>query len=277
MIAERREHPIVGFSVRVYQALLVAYPTRFRQEYGAHMLMVFRDCCLRAFRQGGTNGMFRLWAVTLLDLVQSVVSEHAQKETFMTKAKFIRLSGWALILGAASFILILLSVTMSSDRNVQQLAVILLVFVSLPLLAFGVLGLRQHYGEKVGSFGKNILLIGAILGPLTSIIGFFLLRVGRYWFITWTGLPVLFTCLILFGVVALYKKPLPRWNILPVIAGLPFSVIGFYYIITGWLTGYWESPPASLSIILTAIQGIALAALGYLLKSNVPEETAAPA
>jgi hypothetical protein len=281
MASKSTDINLITFSVRVYQLLLNAYPAKFQQEYGLHMAQVFQDCCLRTVRQGGANGMLKLWTITLLDLLQSVISEHAQKETEMNKEmkpEDIRRAGWALILGAVSFILIILSVTVSSDLNVQQFAVILLVFVSLPLLAFGVLGLRHRYGEKVGSFGKNILLIGAILGPITSLIGFFLLRVGRYWFITWTGLSVLFACLILFGIVALYKKPLPRWNILPIIAGFPLSVIGFYYIITGWLTGYWEgSPPLSLIIILLTIQGIALVVLGYILKSDMPEETTTPA
>ena len=279
MIQNSPDTTPVAQSVKVYQLLLNAYPARFKQEYGSQMVQVFQDCCIRALRRGGTNGMARLWAMTLLDIVQSVVSEHAQKEIEMKKEmkpEDIRRSGWALTLGAVSFILIMLSVTILSDRNVSEFAPILLVFVSLPLLVLGVLGLRQRYGEKVGSFGRNVLLLGAILGPITSLIGFFLLRVGRYWFIAWTGHAVLFTCLTLFGVVALYKKPLPRWNILPIIAGLTYPVLWFSYIVTGLLTGYWEdSPPISLIIIFITIQGIALAALGYILKSDVPEETVA--
>ena len=277
MIQESQDIASVVFSVRVYQLLLNAYPTKFQQEYGLQMAQVFQDCCLRALRQGGTNGMVRLWTITLFDIVQSVVSEHAHKEIEMKKEmkpEDIRRAGWALILGAVSLILVMLLV--GSDRNVQQFAVILLVFVCLPLLAFGVLGLRQRYGEKVGSFGKNILLIGAILGPITSLIGFFLFRTGRYWFITWTGPVVLFTCLILFGVVALYKGPLPRWNILPIIAGLPYTVIVFSGMVLQLRTNYWDSSP-SLVFILFIIRVIALAALGYILKSDVLEETAAPA
>ena len=283
MIRNSQDIPSIVFSIRVYQLLLNAYPAKFQQEYGLQMAQVFQDCCLHTLRQGGTSGMLKLWAVTIIDLIQSMVSEHSQKEIEMKKEmkpEDIRRAGWALIWAAVSFILIMWSSIILSDRNVSGFAPILLVFVSLPLLVFGVLGLRQRYGEKVGSFGKNILLIGAILGPITSLIGFFLLRVGRYWFITWTGLLVLFACLILFGVVALYKKPLPRWNILPIIAGFPLSVIGFYYIITGWLTGDWESVlgiPYSLIIILTAVQCCALAALGYILKSDMPEETTTPA
>ena len=280
MILNSPDITSVARSVKVYRLLLNAYPAKFQQEYGGEMVQVFQDCCLRVLRQGGMNGMVKLWIVTLLDIVQSVISEHAQKEIEMKKEMKpadIRRSGWALILAAASFVLAIL-IPVSLGSNGSEIAALLLVFVSLPPLVFGVLGLRQRYGEKIGGFGRNILLIGVILGPLTSLIGFFLLRVGQYWFITWTGPAVLFTCLILFGVVSLNARPMPRGNILPIIAGLPYSVLFFIYIVIGWLTGYSiDSPPASLIVILITIQGIALAALGYILKSDVPEETAAPA
>ena len=282
MIIKSTEPPIVTFSVRIYETLLLAYPTKFHQEYGSQMSQVFQDCCLRALRQGGSNGMAKLWTVTLLDLIQSVISEHAQKEIEMKKEmkpEDIRRSGWALILGAVSFLLISLLSSVKSS---------LVVFVILPLLAFGVLGLRQHYGVKVGSFGRNILLIGAILGPLTSFIGFFLLRVGPFWFVTWTGPAVLFTCLTLFGVVALNTGPLPRWNILPIIAGLSYPLFWFSSILnSSWvrvetwrLTGHWyviPGIPEGVAWILLLIQCIALAALGYILKSDAPENAVATA
>ena len=55
---------LITFSVRVYEMLLNAYPTKFQQEYGSEMTQVFQDCCLRAIHKGGMNGMLRLWTVT---------------------------------------------------------------------------------------------------------------------------------------------------------------------------------------------------------------------
>ena len=55
---------LVAFSVRLYQALLVAYPAQFQQEYGLQMAQVFRDGCLRTIRQVGAKGIFKLWAIT---------------------------------------------------------------------------------------------------------------------------------------------------------------------------------------------------------------------
>jgi hypothetical protein len=59
--------------------------------------------------------MFRLWAITLFDLVQSLVSEHTQKETFMSRSKFIRLSGWSLMLGALTLFLFFLGITVDEQ------------------------------------------------------------------------------------------------------------------------------------------------------------------
>ncbi len=40
----------VKLSASFYNLLLASYPTRFRQEYGPHMLQVFRDCCRKAYQ-----------------------------------------------------------------------------------------------------------------------------------------------------------------------------------------------------------------------------------
>lgn len=279
MINKATNLPIVTFSVRVYQLLLIAYPAHFQQEYGSQMVQVFEDCCLRSLRQGGTNGILKLWAVTFLDLIQSVISEHRQKEVEMKKEmkpEDIRKAGWALIFGAILFVIgIFVALLETSEWSVFPL--ILLVFGSQPLLVFGVLGLRNRYGEIVGSFAKNILLAGAILGPLTSILGLFLMAIEPLWFVVHTGPAILFVCLILFGVAAVRTKPLPRWNLLPVIAGFSYPAILLSYIINSIITGDWlegTNISNTLIMILIIIQGFALVALGQILKDNAPEKTA---
>jgi len=289
MISKPLNNSIITVSVKVYQALLVVYPDKFQQEYGSQMLQVFQDCCLRTIRQSGTNGMLRLWAITLLDLVQSVISEHAHKEIQMKremKPEDIRMAGWALIWGAGSFVVSLLSLSMGEHMGdptsaIFALSGLLMIFVSLPFLVVGLLGVRKRYGEKVGWFGKNILLMGAILGPLTTLIGLFGLlgKSDLNWILTYVGPAVLLAFLVLFGFVALYKRPLPRWNVVPVIAGLWYPITTFSHTMIwartgGWVHGY---PDFAIVSILDVIQGIALVALGYILKSDVPEETAAPA
>jgi len=291
MISQRRKPPIVAFSVKVYQALLIAYPARFQQEYGLQMVEVFQDCCLRTVRQGGTNGMLKLWRLTLHDLLQSVISEHAHKEVQMKKEmkpEDIQLAGSALIWSAVAFVIGNLLLFVRSAF--WGISIILIAFLSMPLLIVGLLAVRNRYGEKIGEFGKNVLLAGIILGPLMTFIG--LLGVGdpgklqglrlllALLFIV--GPSVLFACLSLFGLVALYKRALPRWNAVPLLAGLWYPILNLIYIVVSMHTGDWDGD-ASISImkvassILCTIQGIALVALGYILKSDAPEETATPA
>ena len=281
----------VALSVKVYRLLLNAYPSRFQQEYGSHMLQVFEDCCLRAVRQGGTIGMARLWAVTLLDLIQSVISEHAEKEVEMKKEmkpEDIRRSGWALIWGAAAFVVSLFLLIMGQARNDifwGQLSGLLMILLIPPLLVGGLLGVRNHYGDKVGWLGKNILLLGIILGPLTTLIGCFGM-LGLFenrnigWHLTYVGPGVLFAGLALFGIVAFYKRPLPRWNVAPLLAGLWYPIAVFSHIFIGMRNGNWLNGGTgsyAMAPILFIIQGIALVVLGYILKSDIPEETVTPA
>jgi hypothetical protein len=290
MISKPLNNSIITVSVKIYQTLLLSYPIKFRQEYGSDMLQVFQDCCLRALRQGGTNGMLKLWVVTFFDLVQSVISEHAQKEIEMKKEmkpEDIRMAGWALIWGAVIFVISLLLLMIgdvSRDGTFWGLSALLIVFLSPPLLVVGLFGLRNRYGDKVGWFGKNILLLGAILGSLTTFIGFVgslgLFKNGDIgWHLIYIGPGVLFTGLALFGFVALYKRPLPRWNVALVIAGLWYPIVVLAHIIIGMRNGDWLHGGSSYTMapVLHIIQGIALVAVGNILKSDVPEETVAPA
>ena len=267
----------IAFSVRVYQLLLNTYPTKFHLEYGSQMSQVFRDCCLQAVRQGGSSAMLRLWVVTLLDLVQSVVSEHAHKEIEMKKEmkpEDIRMAGDALIAGGV-MCLVSMALLATKISGLWAVSFLLMVYISMPLLAVGLLGMRKRYGAKVGWFGRNILLMGAICGPLTSLI----VLLGNFlWGWMWLlGHAVLLACLALFGFVALYTKPLPRWNVVPVIAGIWYPFMFWFSTITQNALD-WELPPIGVNVaILFGVQGVALTALGYILKSDVPEETVVPA
>jgi hypothetical protein len=292
MASKPSDIDLITFSVQAYRMLLHAYPPKFQQEYGAEMVQVFQDCCIRAFRQGGTNRMVRLWVVTFLDLIQSVISEHAQKEIEMKremKPENIRRAGWALIWGAVTFVSSLFLLRMGDASAALRdlgwgLSGLFIIFISPPLLAVGLLGLRNRYGDKVGWFGKNILLLGATLGPLTTLTGFFGMlglfkRQDVGWHLLYVAPGVLFTGLALFGMVALYENPLPRWNVVPVIAGIWYPIAVLTHFIIGMSVGNWlhGGPMYYMAPYFDVIQGIALVALGYILKSDVPEETIIPA
>jgi hypothetical protein len=277
MMAEKSSViPQVTFSVRAYQLLLKAYPAKFQQEYGHHMMQVFQDCCLRTVRQGGGNGMLKLWAVTLLDLIQSVISEHAQKEIEMRremKPEDIRRAGWMLMLGAPAFIL-----GMYWETSVYDLWILgfpLLLF-SIPMLAYGSKGLQARYGEEAGSLGTNILRLGRILGPVTSLVGFIMA-----WFVQWTfiliytGPAILLTCLAIFGLAALLKKPFLNWKALTVFAAIWYPALFIDHQLDGLIRREWITYTFNSSdLIIMAVPGIAMVVLGYILQADASQEMA---
>ena len=225
--------------------------------------------------------MLKLWALTLFDLLRSSIEEHLQKETFMTRSKFIRLSGWSLMLGAVTLFLFILSGYL--DDNFRRLAPFtefgtqLSIWVTPILLGVGLLGLRTRYGDEVGGFGKNILLLGAVAGPVINITGTAVENAGWAWILTITGNAVLLACLSIFGIPALSAKPLPRWNSLPIVAGIWYPVILILYIIfeVAGVSQSWIDNltfPASITIPL---QCFLLVILGYMLQADIPEETPA--
>jgi hypothetical protein len=48
-------------SVRIYRALLVAYPKTFRENYVTHMVWVFRDLLRDEYYRNRTSGVIDLW------------------------------------------------------------------------------------------------------------------------------------------------------------------------------------------------------------------------
>jgi hypothetical protein len=199
------------------------------------------------------------------------------------KPRDIRMAGWALMVGSVVF-----GLGMFIGALNWFVMIALVALIGTPLLAFGLLGLRRRYGDQAGVFGKNILLIGAVLGSLMSIIGYIgeVGSFGRVYYEIWPSLilagpMVLFACLALFGMAALFKKPLPRWNMVPIIAGAWYPIFILAYFIVSVRTGDSDSFEAgapewfvAVATTLLIMQCVALVALGYILKSDVPEEAA---
>ncbi|HTI13575.1 MAG TPA: protein phosphatase 2C domain-containing protein [Dictyobacter sp.] len=70
---------LVLCSERLYELLLLAYPTDFRREYRQEMLLTFRDCCWQELQQGGSGRLFHFWGTILPDFMKSVSVEHIQQ------------------------------------------------------------------------------------------------------------------------------------------------------------------------------------------------------
>ena len=198
----------------------------------------------------------------------------------MTRADLGRLSGWAFILGSFSFATIL----SNSDPVAFPGSVI-----SSILLAVGVLGLRARYGEHAGSFGRNILLLGAI-GPILLWIFiasmYVVYRSGAItdsqvqsqglWIWIYGGPAISLLGLTLFGLTALHSKPLPQLNWLPVFAGIWYPI--FYFFLAGYLfthNGVYPVHYQTAFDIMHLTQFLALCAFGASLITDAPHEMAA--
>lgn len=278
----------VALSVRLYRLFLIVYPKSFRREYGPHMLQVFRDYSLRVYDRSGLSGMLSLWALTLLDLLRSMVEQHLQKETFMSKDTLIRLSGWALIAGGIAsgigFAVVLFDWTGSSSglrlSGVWEGLMVVAFFYGPIGVALGSLGLRARFGEAVGGLARNALLLGAIGGTALMLIGDYMqsARVGQYdnGFGIWTyGLALTFVMLEVYGILALRRKPQSRWNGLAALAGAPITLLVAITALVGASNG---TPPLGVVLFVSAmmaLMSVALVMLGFLVQSDLPEPMAA--
>lgn len=91
----------------IYSVLLLAYPRKFRREYGPQMVLFLLDCQRNA---GTALARTRLWLRTLADLLRTAPREHLNN---MSKEKFTRnlrsdlvaIGGCLLIIGGAVVLL----------------------------------------------------------------------------------------------------------------------------------------------------------------------------
>jgi hypothetical protein len=197
----------------------------------------------------------------------------------MSKSKFVKLSGWALIVGAFVFLLSFLS---GSAPKFLAASI---------LMAIGMFGLRARYGESVGSLGEIALLAGVVGMALAyaavpifrsvEVLHLLLWDVESVYLLPFAGPAVLLTGLTVFGLVALKRKPLPHTNWLPFFAGLWYPIIYFpiffYIIMNNGVWPEWDNFLYVAFTIMMLVQLIALTMLGAILQENVIEETLVPA
>lgn len=66
---------LIDASSRVYRVILLAYPSRLRNEFGSDMLSVFEQQLLDARRDGLTK-VLRVWARVLSEIVHVAAPAH---------------------------------------------------------------------------------------------------------------------------------------------------------------------------------------------------------
>jgi len=193
----------------------------------------------------------------------------------MSKSQFIKLSGWAFILGSFAFMMSILGDSLAAS------------VISSILMGVGMLGLRARYGENAGGFGRNILLMGVIGMVLLYMVlmflwGLYVMQIQalrnpnqNLWILLFGGPAIILLALTLFGLIALRNKPMARLNWLPVFAGIWYPVIYFFifgYIFTN--NGTYPVQYQTAIDIMTLIQFIALCVLGSILVTDTPQEMA---
>lgn len=198
----------------------------------------------------------------------------------MTREKFIKLSGWALIIGSVAIFVGWMAETrpeynqfnaasLPIDRY-ANLAAVPLIVMGVLLVSLGMLGLLARYGVQAGAFGRFCLGLGALSG-LVSVVGMVGMSISEsepWWSMFFFGWMVQYLMLALFGVVCMRQRLLPRWNSLPLLAGIWLPA---YMLVSGIyesMTGVWMEPPEFVFPLLFTIGVVGFTGLGYLLLSD---------
>lgn len=153
--------------------------------------------------------------------------------------------------------------------------------VSTILLAVAMSALRSGYRERIGFLGRSMLLLGR-LGPVLWVIGIaFMVLMGveavqqGLWVLLFAGPAFSLLGLTLFGLTALFTKPMPRLNWLPVVAGIwypvTFVLFSIYDISQKGVFPHQYMPAIALTVM---IQFLTLCALGNVLVDDSSKELA---
>jgi len=274
----QQSQAVLSFSDNLYRRFLRAYPAEYRQGFSEDMAQVFRDLCREIYEREGLLGFLELWLTTLFDLLKTAIEERSREVVQMTKEKFVRLSGWALMLAGGTFMLgfalggqeTSFSDPLGGQDAFVEYSQLVLIPLAMASFAVGLLGMRSRYGAQVGRFGSISLVVGAIGGAIGVVggIGLGLILGGDGWWITWiSGMFLVLVGMLFFGIAAVRKRPLPRWNALPLITGSLFLLVPIMSMITGSddLSG-----PILTTIFLLIAAGFV--ALGFVVQGDSVEE-----
>ena len=189
----------------------------------------------------------------------------------MSKPELIKRSGWAFVASAFAFI----TIRTGSDPIAIPGSV-----VSAILLAVGMSSLRTGYGERIGSLGRNMLLLG-MFGPVLwfIVMASMALTVTEtqvnegLWVLIFGGPAISLLGLTLFGLTALLSKPMSRLNWLPVLAGIWYPVTyALFSVYDISHKGVFPDQYLPELVLMVVIQFLALCILGAVLIDDSSKE-----
>ncbi len=273
---------LVRISTTIYSTILVGYPRLFRQEYGPHMRQVFRDACLNAYIRSGFPGLLSFWALTLFDWFKTVIEEQLNRATYMTRAKWVRLSGWSMMGGAVVMQLSFLidanwirariyrvmgaPVSQAEYDLYGSIAERLETFpatAGILLIVLGISGLRQHYGKQLTGMWQGGFTVCVGGGLLTAAGALSLQFSDAAWDVLSIGLFLMFGTLAIFGVAAVRAGLLPGWSGIPLLACFWFPLFITLNQVNRWATGeLWLELPHVFDWVFT-LSFVSLFLLGY--------------
>jgi hypothetical protein len=194
-----------------------------------------------------------------------------RKEIDMSNSRLIKSSGWFFVAAAFAFITILTG----SDPIAIPGSVVCAI-----LLAIGMSRLREAYGERVGSFGRSMLLLG-MFGPVLWLI-IIASMIGRVtetqvteglWVLIFLAPAISLLGLTLFGLTALRSKPMLRLNWLPLFAGIWYPVTYILFSVYDISRkGVFPHQYVPQLVLMMVIQFLALCILGFVLIDDSSKE-----
>ena len=257
---------ILTFSVRLYNLLLLAYPTRFRRAYGREMAQVFRDDIRDTFQESGAAGLIGLWFLVGLDLLETAFAEHIWEVFHMPIEKVERWTGLAAALGGALWVFVPLSVEVwNVDLNEVVLIFLMLAIMLLWAIALG--GLYRRL--PAASYPANKVTFAMVeIGLLLLAIGLLLLNYTELEEVpTAMGILALISMVLGLtgmGVIALVHRVLGFWRFAPLTLGGVF--LAFIVVTT------IPESPQELQTALIILNGISWLLLAFGLWSKTREE-----
>lgn len=155
-------------SESVYRALLVLYPEEHRDEYGPHMVQVFRDSCRYEVGRAGVLGLVALWARTALDLLSTAVTERNNVADgggfaipLASSPKMIRWGGLAAMVG-----------------GVFGITALVLSDLSVAYTREPIMNALSNYQDGSSQYSRLIVLLHPFVAALLSTLSVLLFAMG---------------------------------------------------------------------------------------------------
>ena len=172
-------------SAGVYGTLLTLYPKEYREEYGPHMVQVFRDSCRYEVGRAGILGLVALLARTVLDLLSTAVTERNKNPEVHRKVvmkMWLGRIGGAVLIGLTWAVVwapvaVLIGLIVDPDGSMDEMWVAIgaypgflcgVLFSAVLGIAEGGRGFDELSLSRVGAWGA---VAGLLVGVLPFLIG----------------------------------------------------------------------------------------------------------